>query len=109
MERKEVKQYEVYWTNLDPVQGSEIAKTRPCAVISPDELNRHLRTVIVAPLTSTVKSYPYRVTCTLSGKIGEIALDQIRTVDRSRICAYIGRLNKFEAEDIRKVLRNMFD
>lgn len=108
MGRKEINQFEVFWVNLDPTEGSEIAKTRPCVVISPDELNAHLRTVIVAPLTSTIKKYPYRANCVLSGKNGSIALDQIRTVDKSRIDDYIGRLRISEVQSIKDILREMF-
>jgi len=105
---REINQYEVFWVSLDPTEGSEISKTRPCVVISPDEMNVYLRTVVVAPMTTTAKKYPYRIDCTLSLKQGSIALDQIRTVDKKRIGNYIGKLKAFEAEAIKKTLREMF-
>jgi mRNA interferase MazF len=80
---EEINRYKVFWITLDPTEGSEIAKTRPCVIISPDELNRYLRTVIVAPMTTAQKKYPYRINCVLAGKSGNIALDQIRTVDKN--------------------------
>lgn len=82
----------VYWVDLDPTRGSEIQKTRPCVVVSPDELNVHLRTVIIAPLTSGGHPYPWRVECRFQRKRGRIALDQLRTVDRERLVDYIGVL-----------------
>ena len=75
------KRFEVWLGSLDPVQGSEIAKTRPCVIVSPDVINRYLATMPVAPLTSTIRNYPSRLPCTIAGKNGQIALDQIRTVD----------------------------
>jgi mRNA interferase MazF len=85
--------FEIVLLNLDPTIGSEIRKTRPCVVISPDEMNRHLRTLIVAPMTTKTKGYPTRIPCTLQGKEGQIVLDQIRTVDRARIVKSLGRLD----------------
>lgn len=105
---EEISRYKVFWVALDPTEGSEIAKTRPCVVISPDELNRYLRTVIVAPMTTTRKKYPYRISCTLAGKSGSIALDQIRTVDKIRIGDYVGKLNTSEIEAVKTVLLKMF-
>jgi len=103
----EINQYEVFWVALDPTEGSEIAKTRPCVVISPNELNRYLRTVIVAPLASTVKKYSYRVDCRLNNKFGSIALDQIRAVDKMRVGNYIGALQFLEIEKIKETLLEM--
>jgi len=80
-----VKRFDVYLINLDPTVGSEIQKTRPCLVISPDEMNHHIRTVIVAPMTSAEKDYPTRVSCTFKKKRGQVVLDQIRTLDKSRL------------------------
>lgn len=80
-----VNRFDVYLVALDPTLGSEIKKTRPCVVISPDEMNRHLNTVIIAPLTSTRKKYPTRVGLSFQGKKGDIVLDQIRTVDKKRL------------------------
>jgi mRNA interferase MazF len=103
-----VKQYEVYWISLDPTQGSEIAKTRPCVVVSPNELNQHLRTVIVAPITSTIKEYPWRVKCQLNEKQGSIATDQVRAVDKVRLGKKVSQLNRFEIESLKKVLGQLF-
>src|SRR5215208_3549592 len=82
----------VYWVDLDPTRGSEIQKTRPCVVVSPDELNAHLRTVIVAPVTSGGRAYPWRIECTIVERAGRVALDQLRTVDRERLVGYVGVL-----------------
>ncbi len=87
-----VERAAVYLVNLDPTIGSEIKKTRPCVVISPDEMNRHLRTVIVAPLTSRGRLYPTRVRCRFDGQDGLIVLDQIRTVDVTRLVKKMGRI-----------------
>ncbi|TAN55008.1 MAG: type II toxin-antitoxin system PemK/MazF family toxin, partial [Rhodospirillales bacterium] len=87
---KEVQRFGIYWVSLDPTQGSEIKKTRPCIVISPEEMNRHLATVIVAPMTSTIKGYPTRVPIATGKKAGEVVLDQVRTVDKSRLNKRIG-------------------
>jgi mRNA interferase MazF len=87
-----VERSDVFLVNLDPTIGSEIKKTRPCVVISPDEMNRHLRTVIVAPLTSQGRLYPTRVRCLFDGKEGLIVLDQIRTVDVTRLVRKVGRI-----------------
>lgn len=95
-----VKQYEIYWIILDPTLGSEINKIRPCLVISPDDSNQYLNTIIVAPITSTIKSFPMRMNITLEGKKGQIALDQIRCIDKIRIKANIDSLSK---KDVRKL------
>jgi mRNA interferase MazF len=79
------KRGEVYWVALDPTLGAEMQKTRPALVVSPDELNRYLSTVIVAPITSTLRNYPFRVECKLRRRRGSIALDQLRSIDRSRV------------------------
>jgi mRNA interferase MazF len=105
---EEINRYKVFWVTLDPTEGSEIAKTRPCVIISPDELNRHLRTVIVAPMTTAQKKYPYRINCAFDGKSGSIALDRIRTVDKIRIGDYIGKLNTSEIEALKATLLEMF-
>ncbi|WP_390504088.1 type II toxin-antitoxin system PemK/MazF family toxin, partial [Phocaeicola vulgatus] len=88
-----VEQYEIYWVDLDPTRGGEMAKTRPCVVVTPLELNMYLTTVVVVPITSTIRNYPYRVACSVSGRDGEIATDQIRTVDKGRLKRKIGNLN----------------
>ena len=106
--KKTVKRFEVYLVNLDPTQGSEIKKTRPCVVISPDEMNRHIRTVIIAPMTTKGRNYPTRVNCTLEKKEGQIVLDQIRTVDKSRLIKKLGALKQATQEEILMVLAEMF-
>lgn len=83
---------DVLLVELDPTRGSEIRKTRPCVVVSPDELNRHLRTLIVAPMTTGGQAYPWRVACRFQQKDGFIALDQLRTIDRERVTRKLGRL-----------------
>lgn len=85
-----VRRFEVYLAALDPTVGSETQKTRPCLVVSPDEMNRHIATVIVAPMTTRGQSYPTRVPCQFEGKEGQIALDQLRTVDKARLVKFLG-------------------
>ena len=103
------KRFDVWLVTLDPVQGSEIAKTRPCVIVSPDVLNHHLATVLVAPLTSTIRNYPSRLNCTVTGKNGQIALDQIRALDKSRLVQNIGALNSITAFQMCELLREMFE
>ena len=102
------ERFAVYLVNLDPTIGSEIQKTRPCVVISPDEMNRHIRTVIVAPMTTKGKSYPSRVACTFQGKRGEIVLDQIRTVDKARLVRQLGRIDVRTRARVLDTLQEMF-
>jgi mRNA interferase MazF len=102
-----IKQYSVHWINLDPTIGSEISKTRPCVVISPDEMNKYLNTVIIAPLTHTVKPYPSRVLCEINGDKGSIILDQIRTIDKARIGKVLGQLSTSEANEVKKVINQI--
>jgi mRNA interferase MazF len=104
---KEINQYEVYWISLDPSQGSEMAKTRPCVVVSPNEINQFLRTVVIIPITSTLKNYPWRVSCIISSKEGSIAADQVKVVDKNRIGAKIGALSKSEITELKLVLQKM--
>jgi len=85
-----IRRFEVYLVNLDPTLGSEIQKSRPCLVISPDEMNAHIATVIIAPMTTRGRDYPSRVSCRFQGKDGQIVLDQIRTVDKSRLVKRLG-------------------
>jgi mRNA interferase MazF len=103
-----VSRFEVYLCNLDPTVGSEIRKSRPCVVVSPDEMNRHLRTVLVAPMTTTSKDYPTRVACEFAGTSGFVVLDQLRTLDRSRLARRLGRLSKRETDDVLAALLAMF-
>ena len=102
-----ISQYEVYWVNLDPTIGSEITKTRPCVIVSPNELNKGLGTVLAAPLTSTIRNYPFRSLCTINEKRGSIALDQIRCVDKSRLFKKLAKLNKSEILELKSTLHEM--
>src|SRR5512136_1789714 len=86
------RRFDVYLVNLDPTVGSEIQKTRPCLVVSPDEMNRHIASVIVAPMTTKGRLYPTRVPCRFQGKDGQIVLDQLRTVDRERLVRCLGQI-----------------
>ena len=99
---------DVHLVRLDPTPGSEIRKTRPCLVVSPDELNEHLRTFIVAPLTTGGHRYPFRVACRFAGKAGHVVLDQIRTVDRERMIRKLGRVAPSTLEQALSVLQEMF-
>jgi mRNA interferase MazF len=103
-----VKRFDVYLTHLDPKVASVIRKTRPCLVISPDEMNRHIRTVIVAPMTTAGKAYPSRVFCEFQGKKGQIVLDQIRTIDKSRLSKRIGTLDPQIQAEVISTLQSMF-
>lgn len=103
-----VRRFEVHLVSLDPTKGSEIKKTRPCLVISPDEMNKHIRAVIIAPMTSTIKNYPTRVTTTFQGKKGQIVLDQIRTVDKSRLIKHLGVISSTAEEKVLSTLQEMF-
>jgi len=103
-----VNRFDVYLINLDPTIGSEIQKTRPCLVISPDEMNRNIRTVIIAPMTSAQKDYPTRVTCTFRKKQGQIVLDQIRTVDKERLLKKLGTIDPKAQLDTISILQRLF-
>ncbi|MEA3339841.1 MAG: type II toxin-antitoxin system PemK/MazF family toxin [Chloroflexota bacterium] len=103
-----VNRFDVYLINLDPTIGSEIRKTRPCLVISPDEINRWIATVIVAPMTTKGRSYPTRVACKFQRKEGQIVLDQIRTVDKSRLVRKLGQISKVIQRDVLTILAEMF-
>lgn len=103
-----VKRFDVHLVNLDPTVGSEIKKTRPCLVISPDEMNRWVRTAIVAPMTTKGQPYPTRVHCEFQGKEGQVVLDQIRTVDKSRLVRKLGRISKTTQKEVLKTLAEMF-
>ena len=99
---------EVYLIDLDPTRGSEIRKTRPCLVVSPDELNHHLRTVIVAPMTTGGQAYPWRVRCRFRGRSGFVAIDQLRTVDSERLVKRLGRVTPGTLAAVFAVLQEMF-
>ena len=103
-----VNRGEVYLVSLSPTQGSEIQKTRPCVVVSPDELNAHLRTFIVAPMTTGQRAYPFRVPCRFKGRGGHVVLDQIRTVDRERLVRRLGRLTPGAVQKALLALQEMF-
>jgi mRNA interferase MazF len=103
-----VKRFEVYWVNLDPTIGSEIKKQRPCVIISPDEMNQFLQTVIVAPLTSTLRKYPSRVSLTFHKKKGQVVLDQIRSIDKSRLLNKLGELGAKTQLEISNTLLEIF-
>ncbi len=103
-----VKQYDIILVNLDPTIGSEIKKTRPCVVISPDEMNKHLDTIVIAPMTSQSKSYPTRVKVRHNDKTGWIVLDQIRTVDRRRIIKTFEKLTEKEIDTVKQIIRETF-
>jgi mRNA interferase MazF len=108
VERKQARRFEVYLISLDPTVGSEITKTRPCLIISPNEMNRHISTVIIAPMTTTIKNYPTRVTTTFQGKKGQVVLDQMRTVDKSRLIKKIGSISSSAEEKVLSILQEMF-
>ncbi len=100
--------FDVYLTNLDPTVGSEIQITRPCLVISPDEMNKHIRTVIVAPMTTAGKDYPTRVSCTFKKKKGQIVLDQIRTIDKTRLVKKLGTIDPGTQLKVITILQRLF-
>jgi mRNA interferase MazF len=104
----EVKRFEVYLASLDPTIGHEIKKSRPCLVISPDEMNRYISTVIVAPMTTKGRNYPTRVPCTFQGKEGQIVMDQIRTVDKSRLMKRLGKIDSRTQVGVFSVLSELF-
>jgi mRNA interferase MazF len=103
-----VKRFDVFLVNLDPTIGSEIKKTRPCVVVSPDEMNRHVTTVITAPMTTKGKTYPTRVVCQFQGKDGQIVLDQIRTIDKTRLVKKLGQISQDEQRVVLDTLAEMF-
>jgi mRNA interferase MazF len=103
-----VKRFDVYLVNLDPTVGSEIRKSRPCLVVSPDEMNRFIRTVIVAPMTTKGAQYPTRVPCKFQGRRGQVVLDQIRTVDKTRLVSRLGRVGGQTRAEVLSVLGEMF-
>ncbi|GEP52833.1 mRNA interferase [Flavobacterium noncentrifugens] len=104
----DLKQYQIVLVNLDPTIGSEMQKTRPCVVVSPNEMNEYLNTIVVAPMTSSSKNYPTRVEINHDKKKGWIVLDQIRTVDRQRIIKVLGNLTEKEYKKVKEVLRETF-
>jgi mRNA interferase MazF len=104
----DLNQYQVVLVNLDPTIGSEIKKTRPCVIISPDEMNRHLRTLIIAPVTSRSRNYPTRVKVKIENKTGWVVIDQIRTIDKQRVVKVSDKLTGKEIEDIKFTIKETF-
>uniref|UniRef100_UPI004048DF51 type II toxin-antitoxin system PemK/MazF family toxin n=1 Tax=Roseivirga sp. TaxID=1964215 RepID=UPI004048DF51 len=104
----DIRQYDIILVNLDPTIGSEIKKTRPCLVISPNEMNKYLRTVIVAPMTTADRTYPTRVVIHYNVKIEAAAIDQIRTIDKSRVIKSLGKISKAEIENCKAVIQETF-
>lgn len=103
-----IARFEVWLVGLDPTVGTEMRKTRPCLVVSPDEMNAHIATVIIAPMTSKGKAYPTRVACRFQGTDGQIVLDQIRTVDRARLLRRLGKIEPAAADAVLQRLQEMF-
>ena len=103
-----VERFEVYFIDLNPTIGSEINKIRPCVIISPNEMNNALNTVIIAPLTSTIKKYPMRVNCSVDGKNGQVKLDHLRSIDKKRLKKKIEILDDVTSEEIIETLKKMF-
>jgi len=104
----EIIQYSIVLVDLDPALGSEIKKTRPCAIVSPDEMNKYLNTVVLAPMTTNLKRYPTRVAVKHDGREGMIVIDQIRTVDKARILKVLGKLTKPEIKMCKEVIRETY-
>ena len=103
-----VNRFEIWLVSLDPTKGSEIPKTRPCLIISPDNANKYLNTVIIAPLTHTQKEFPTRVDCQFANQNGQVALDQIRTVDKTHLLKKVGILDTTICEQVCKILKEIF-
>ena len=104
----ELIQYQIVLVNLDPTLGSEIKKTRPCVIISPNEMNRYLNTIVIAPMTTSSKSYPTRIEISHNKKTGWIVLDQIRTIDRQRIIKSLGNLTDKESHAVKAIIKETF-
>lgn len=104
-----VRRFDIYLVNLEPTVGAEINKSRPCVVVSPDDINSALDTAIIAPLTTTIRDYPSRVNCNVAGKTGQICLDQIRAVDQERLYKHLGSLSTGVRSDVCDILIEMFE
>ncbi len=104
----EMKQYDIVLVNLDPTIGSEIKKTRPCVIISPNEMNKPLRTIVIAPMTTSSKNYPTRIEIKHHRKKGWIVIDQIRTVDKQRIIKVLGKMTQPKIKEVKSVLKETF-
>jgi mRNA interferase MazF len=103
-----VKQYQIVLVNLDPTKGSEIRKTRPCLIISPNEINDNINTIVIAPMTTVSRAYPTRVAVTHNRKKGWVVIDQIRTIDKARIIKNLGTISKLEVEKVKTVIKETF-
>lgn len=103
-----VNRFDVFLVNLDPTVDCRIRKTRPCVVISPDEMNKHITTVIVAPMAAKGRPYPTRVMCQFEGKVGQIVLEQLRTVDKARLVKWLGQISPIEQKAVLDTLAEMF-
>lgn len=103
-----VARFDIWWTDLDPVRGSEYAKTRPCVVVSPDELNESLKTVVIMPMTTVSRAWPFRLSISLEGKVGQICVDQIRVIDKCRLKSKAGVLTADEASVLRLLIKEMY-
>jgi mRNA interferase MazF len=108
VKRSTLKRFDVYLINLDPTIGAEITKTRPCVIVSPNEMNQFLATVIVAPLTSRIRNYPMRVRCQFQNRVGEVVLDQLRTVDQNRLIKRLGTIDGQTQTSLLQTLQVMF-
>ncbi|MBT3424307.1 MAG: type II toxin-antitoxin system PemK/MazF family toxin [Bacteroidetes bacterium] len=104
----DLKQYEIVLVNLDPTIGSEIKKTRPCVIISPNEMNKYLRSIVVAPMTTKSHKYPTRIEVKHDNKIGWVVIDQIRTIDKQRIIRVLGRLSTPEIKEVKSILKETY-
>ncbi|MEO7264147.1 MAG: type II toxin-antitoxin system PemK/MazF family toxin [Ferruginibacter sp.] len=104
-----INRFEVWLINLDPSVGKEIKKARPCMVISPDETNQWLETIIIIPMTSVIHGYPTRLNCTFKNKKGQLALDQLRAVDKSRLIKKLGVMDKSTSKETCKLLNELFE
>ena len=104
----DLRQYQIVLVNLDPTIGSEIKKTRPCVIVSPNEMNKHLRTVIIAPMTSQSKPYPTRIKVKHNQKIGWVVIDQIRTIDKLRVIKIMDNLTEKEIDKVKLVIKETF-
>ena len=104
----EIKRFQVYLVNLDPTIGHEIKKTRPCLILSPNEMNRNIGTIIVAPMTTKGRNYPTRIQCAFQDKKGQVVLDQIRTIDKKRLIKKLGSIDSSAQKQILNILQEMF-
>ena len=104
----DLKQYEIILVNLDPTIGNEVKKTRPCVILSPNEMNKYLQTITIAPITSTSKNYPTRIPIKNSKTEGWVMIDQIRTIDRRRISKIFGKLSENEMKKVKNVIKETF-